>query len=67
MGRLLIAIKNQIVEFSSTIVFLIIWVFRKITRRRAGISFNAALLLLLAAILLVPFAVNYTAHLLARN
>lgn len=71
MDHLLTAIKNRVIRLGSTflfsIVFLTTWVFRRITRRRARISFNAALLLLLAAILLLPFAMNYTAHLLARN
>ena len=71
MSYLLTAIKKQIVKIGSALlvggVFLATWVFRKITRRQAGISFNAALLLLLAAILLVPFAMNYTAHLVAGN
>ncbi|MDO8438592.1 MAG: hypothetical protein Q7S69_10630 [Nitrosomonadaceae bacterium] len=71
MNPLLTAIKNQITRLGSTLlfggVFLTTWVFRKITRRQAGISFNAALILLLVAILLVPFAMNYTAHLLAGN
>ncbi|MCX7184768.1 MAG: hypothetical protein NTW90_05985 [Nitrosospira sp.] len=70
MDHLLTAIKNRIIRLGSTflfgIAFLTTWVFRRITRRRAGISFNAALLLLLAAILLLPFAMNYTAHLLAE-
>lgn len=69
MDHLLTAIKNRVIRLGSTflfsIVFLTTWIFRRITRRRAGISFNAALLLLLAAILLLPFAMNYTVHLLA--
>ena len=71
MDHLLTAIKNRVIRLGSTFlfssVFLTTWVFRRITRCRARISFNAALLLLLAAILLLPFAMNYTAHLLARN
>jgi hypothetical protein len=70
MDHLLTAIKNRIIKLGSTflsdIAFLTTWFFRRITRRRrAGISFNTALLLLLAAILLLPFVMNYTAHLLA--
>jgi len=71
MNHLLTAIKNQITRLGSTLlfggIFLTTWIFRKVTRRQAGISFNAVLLLLLAAILLLPFAMNYTAHLLAEN
>ena len=70
MSYLPTAIKRQIIKISSAllvgVVFLTTWIFRKITRRQAGISFNVALLLLLAAILLLPFAMNYTAHLMSE-
>lgn len=69
MNHLLAAIRTRMTRLGSTLLsgaaFLAIWAFRRITRRRAGISFNATLLVLLAAILLLPFAMNYTAHLLA--
>jgi hypothetical protein len=51
----------------SGIAFLTRGMFRRVIRRRSGISFNAGLVLLLLAILIIPFAMNYTAHLLAGN
>jgi len=51
----------------SGIGFLTVGMFRRIIRRRSGFSFNAGLVLLLLAILIIPFAMNYTAHLLAGN
>lgn len=71
MNELLNALINRLVRFlamtGSGIAFLTIGMFRKMTRRRSGVSFNAALVLLLLAILVIPFAMNYTAHLLAGN
>ncbi len=71
MNELLNALINRLVRFVSMtvsgIAFLTTGAFRKIIRRRSGISFNAALVLLLLAILIIPFAMNYTAHLLAGN
>lgn len=70
MSYLLTVIKRQLIKigpaFLENSIFLTRWIFRKITRRPAGISFNTALVLLLAAILLIPFAMNYTAHLMSR-
>ena len=71
MNELLNALINRLVRFVSMtvsgIAFLTTGAFRKMTRRRSGVSFNAALVLLLLAILVIPFAMNYTAHLLAGN
>ncbi len=73
MNELLNALINRLVRFVSMTVsgigFLTVGMFRRIIRRRSGISFNAGLvlLLLLLAILIIPFAMNYTAHLLAGN
>ena len=39
-----------------------IWIFRKIMRGETGGSVNTALLALLVVILLVPFAMNLSAH-----
>jgi hypothetical protein len=47
------------------LIWLIVWIFKKIARGEIGISVNAALLITLAAILLVPFAMNFSAHLLS--
>ncbi|MBA4143851.1 MAG: hypothetical protein H0X43_12895 [Nitrosospira sp.] len=47
------------------LVLLIAWFFRKIARGEIGISVNTALLALLAAILLVPFGMNFSAHLIS--
>ncbi|WP_159462730.1 hypothetical protein [Nitrosovibrio sp. Nv4] len=38
---------------------------KKIARGEIGISANAALLVMLAVILLVPFAMNFSAHLIS--
>jgi len=51
----------------SGIAFLTRGMFRRVICRRSGIGFNTALVLLLLAILIIPFAMNYTAHLLAGN
>lgn len=71
MNELLNALINRLARFlamtGSGIAFLTIGMFRKMTRRRSGVGFNAALVLLLLAILVIPFAMNYTAHLLAGN
>lgn len=46
-------------------VWLAVRVFRKIARGEINIGVNAALLALLAAILLVPFAMNFSSHLIS--
>lgn len=46
------------------LVWLGVWIFRKIMRGEIGISINTALLALLVVILLVPFAMNLSAHFL---
>lgn len=46
-------------------IWLVVRLFRKIARGESGISINAALLGLLAAILLIPFAMNFSAHLIS--
>jgi hypothetical protein len=71
MDELLNALINRLVRLVSMtvsgIAFLTTGMFRRIIRRRSGICFNTALVLLLLAILIIPFAMNYTAHLLAGN
>ena len=47
------------------LIWLIVWIFKKIARGEIGISVNAALLITLAAILLIPFAMNFSAHLIS--
>ena len=42
------------------------WIFRKIRRGEITVGFHTALLGLLAAILLVPFAMNFGAHLISN-
>lgn len=44
------------------LVWLGVWVFRKIMRGEIEVSVNTALLALLVVILLVPFAMNLSAH-----
>lgn len=44
------------------LVWLGVWVCRKILRGEIGVSVNTALLALLVVILLVPFAMNLSAH-----
>ena len=71
MNELLNVLINRLVRFVSMMVsgigFLTVGMFRRVIRRRSGFSFNAGLVLLLLAILIIPFAMNYTAHLLAGN
>ena len=47
------------------LISLIVWIFKKIARGEIGISVNAAVLITLAAILLIPFAMNFSAHLIS--
>lgn len=42
------------------------WIFRKIRRGEITVGFHTALLGLLAVILLVPFAMNFAAHLISN-
>lgn len=44
---------------------LVVWFFRKMARGEIGMGSHVALLVLLAAILLVPFAMNFSAHLIS--
>ncbi|MEI8385360.1 MAG: hypothetical protein WCF51_05285 [Nitrosomonadaceae bacterium] len=71
MNELLNTLINRLVRFVSMtvsgIAFLTRGMFRRVICRRSGIGFNTALVLLLLAILIIPFAMNYTAHLLAGN
>ena len=43
------------------------WIFRKIRRGEIAIGVHTALLGLLVAILLVPFAMNFGAHLISNS
>lgn len=47
------------------ILWLAVWILRRIARGEIGISANTALLVVLAVILLVPFAMNFSAHLIS--
>ena len=44
---------------------LVVWFFKKLVRGEIRIGSGTALLVLLAAILLVPFAMNFSAHLIS--
>ena len=48
------------------VVWLGAWIFRKIKRGEIAIGFHTALLGLVAAILLLPFAMNFSAHLISN-
>ncbi|MEO7464103.1 MAG: hypothetical protein ABIV42_01355 [Nitrosospira sp.] len=48
-------------------VWLSVWIFRKIMRGEIAVSVNTALLALLVIILLVPFAMNLSAHFLYQR
>ena len=48
-------------------VWLGVWIFRKIMRGEIAVSVNTALLALLVIVLLVPFAMNLSAHFLYQN
>lgn len=48
--------------FLAGLIWLGIWVFRKIMHGEMGVGANTALLALLLLILLVPFAMNLSAH-----
>lgn len=46
-------------------VWVIAWLLKRISRGEIGISVSTAVLALLAAILLVPFGMNFSAHLIS--
>ena len=48
-------------------VWLGVWIFRKIMRGEVAVSVNMALLALLVIVLLVPFAMNLSAHFLYQK
>lgn len=45
--------------------WLVVWFFKKLVRGEISLGGHMALLVLLAAILLVPFAMNFSAHLIS--
>lgn len=47
--------------------WLVAWLFRKMARGELPISVNTALLIMLAAILVIPFALNFSAHLISTT
>jgi hypothetical protein len=49
------------------LVWLLAWFFIRVLRGEIDISVNTALLILLAAILVVPFAMNFSAHIIANS
>jgi hypothetical protein len=49
------------------LVWLVAWLFMRVMRGEIDIGVNTALLILLAAILVVPFAMNFSAHILANS
>ncbi len=49
------------------LVWLLAWFFLRVLRGEIDISVNTALLILLAAILVVPFAMNFSAHIIANS
>ena len=49
------------------LVWLGVWIFRKIMRGEIAVSVNTALLALLVIVLLVPFAMNLSAHFLYQK
>jgi hypothetical protein len=46
------------------LLWLAVWVLRKIARREIEVSVNTALVALLVVILLVPLGLNFSAHLI---
>ena len=44
---------------------LVVWFFRKMARGETSMGSHVALLVVLAAMLLVPFAMNFSAHLIS--
>lgn len=49
------------------LVWLVAWLFMRVMRGEIDIGVNTALLILVAAILVVPFAMNFSAHILANS
>ena len=49
------------------LVWLVAWLFIRVMRGEINIGVNTALLILLAAILVVPFAMNFSAHMIANS
>jgi len=49
------------------LVWLLAWFFIRVLRGEIDIGVNTALLILVAAILVVPFAMNFSAHILANS
>jgi hypothetical protein len=49
------------------LVWLLAWFFIRVLRGEIDISVNTALLILLVAILVVPFAMNLSAHIIANS
>jgi len=49
------------------LVWLLAWFFIRVLRGEIDIGVNTALLILLVAILVVPFAMNFSAHILANS
>jgi hypothetical protein len=49
------------------LVWLVAWLFIRVMRGEIDIGVNTALLILLAAILVVPFAMNFSAHMIANS
>jgi hypothetical protein len=49
------------------LVWLVAWLFIRVIRGEINIGVNTALLILLAAILVVPFAMNFSAHMIANS
>ena len=45
--------------------WLVVWFLKKLVRGEISLGGHTALLVLLAAILLVPFAMNFSAHLIS--
>ncbi len=45
--------------------WLLVWFFRKMARGELSIGVNTALLVMLLAILVIPFALNFSAHLIS--
>ncbi len=56
-----------VVTFLISLVWLGVWIFRKIMRGEIAVSVNTALLALLVIVLLVPFAMNLSAHFLYQK
>ena len=45
--------------------WLMVWFFRKMARGELSIGVNTALLVMLLAIVMIPFALNFSAHLIS--